>query len=306
MAPFLLVCVALGCDARAGSSPPDGDLVAGDGFAVTAPMVRMELELLPPTVRQRVLADEQGIRRLISELYRREALAHAARARGLERSPLGAYAVERAEKETLVELWRRAVRAEAVASLPSLDALAREHYLANQAAFQTPEQVRVRHILLRADDGEQAAARLPEAEALLAELAAGASFTDVARSRSEDQGSAAGGGDLGFFSRGAMVQAFEDAAFALAEPGDLSGVVRTRFGLHILKLEERREARQRPFEEVADQIRAELGARIAGEREEAARAEITDPAKAEIDQAAIDALVKQLLAERDARLEQQP
>jgi peptidyl-prolyl cis-trans isomerase D len=93
------------------------------------------------------------------------------------------------------------------------------------------------------------------AEKILAEAKDGKDFAQLARQYSDDPGSAGKGGELGYFPRGSMVPPFEEAAFAL-KPGEISGVVETPFGLHIIKCEGRIEAGVRPLAEVADEIKA--------------------------------------------------
>lgn len=136
----------------------------------------------------------------------------------------------------------------------------RDAYDERRAEFDQPEQARARHILIRvapdADEPTKAAARA-RLEEIRARIEAGASFEDVAREVSEDPGSKEKGGDLGFFPRGAMVKPFEDAAFAL-EPGKTSGIVETNFGLHLIRLEEKRAAKVVPFEEAAEPLAREL------------------------------------------------
>jgi len=144
----------------------------------------------------------------------------------------------------------------------------REFYAADQARFLEPEKIRARHILLKTDQSvapEKKQARQAEAQALLEKINKGADFYVLAQKYSQDEATAAAGGDLGFFSRGAMVGPFELAAFGL-QPGEVSGVVETRFGYHIIKLEEKKPERLRPLEEVRDEILRELQQEMA-ERE---------------------------------------
>lgn len=115
-----------------------------------------------------------------------------------------------------------------------------DFYTRNPDKFQVPEVVRARHILIKLDasrSDEEQRGRRKQIEDILAQARAGADFARLATEHSEDT-SAAQGGDLGYFPRGKMVKSFEDAAFGL-QPGELSGVVETPFGLHIIKLEER-------------------------------------------------------------------
>lgn len=140
------------------------------------------------------------------------------------------------------------------------DAEIQAYYDANKSTFEEPEQVRARHILIRVpndgDDAAKAAARA-KVEGLLTRVKAGEDFSELAKSNSEDESNAPRGGDLGFFPRGRMVPPFEDAAFAL-QPGETSGIVETGFGLHLIKVEERRAAGARPFADVKGEIDEKL------------------------------------------------
>ncbi len=139
------------------------------------------------------------------------------------------------------------------------DAEIHDYYTANQARFVQSEQVNARHVLVKlapnASEAESAAARR-KIEQILERAKAGADFAELAKAQSEGP-TAPQGGDLGFVPRGAMVKPFEDAAFAL-KPGEISDVVRTQYGLHIIKLEARREGSLVPEEQVAPAIRQQL------------------------------------------------
>ena len=133
-----------------------------------------------------------------------------------------------------------------------------DYYEANKAIrYSVPEERRASHILIKADKSAPAAERSAakaKAEALLAEVKKNpASFAEVARKNSQDTGSAANGGDLDFFGRGAMVKPFEEAAFAL-KPGAISDVVESDFGYHVIQLAQVRGGEVKPF----DQVRAEV------------------------------------------------
>jgi peptidyl-prolyl cis-trans isomerase D len=144
----------------------------------------------------------------------------------------------------------------------------RKFYTENQSRYTAAEERRARHILIKADkdssadDKQKAKAK---AESLLADLRkAPTAFADFARKHSQDPGSAAQGGDLDFFGRGAMVKAFEDAAFAL-KTGEISPVVETEFGWHIIQLEAVRGGEKKPYEavraEIEDQARTQQAQR---------------------------------------------
>lgn len=126
--------------------------------------------------------------------------------------------------------------------------------------FKQPERVRARHLLLRVPPGaseEEVAAVRARAEAALARIRGGEDFAAVASETSEDPGSKAQGGDLGFFARGQMVPPFEEVAFSL-EPGKVSEVVKTDFGFHVIRVEERKAAEERSFDDAAREIAEEL------------------------------------------------
>ena len=144
----------------------------------------------------------------------------------------------------------------------------RKYYEENAARYTTPEERRASHILVKADKDAPAADRAKakaKADALLAELKANpAAFADLAKKNSDDPGSAERGGDLDFFARGAMVKPFEDTAFGL-QKGQLSPVVETDFGFHIIKVTDVRGGEKRSFEaaraEMEEEVRRQLAQR---------------------------------------------
>lgn len=134
------------------------------------------------------------------------------------------------------------------------------YYSQNQYRFEQPERVKVRHILFMTVDKseeETEAARRDAAE-VLAQLRDGADFAELAKEHSEDPGNAANGGDLGWVSRGMMDPAFEEASFAL-QVGELAPEpVKSEFGFHLIRLDERQSGSVKPLGEVSDVIRADL------------------------------------------------
>ncbi|MDH4108001.1 MAG: peptidylprolyl isomerase [Gammaproteobacteria bacterium] len=140
------------------------------------------------------------------------------------------------------------------AAEPSDEDVAR-FYDDNLEQMAIPEQVRARHILVKfdANDAPGREAALARIQSVQAELEAGANFAILATERSEDS-SARSGGDLGFFGRGQMVKPFEESAFAL-QPGEVSGIVETGFGFHVIRVEERIDASTASLEQAGPQIR---------------------------------------------------
>ena len=184
----------------------------------------------------------------------------------------------------------------------------RKYYAENLSRYTAAEERHVRHILINAakdaapDLRQKAKAR---AEGLLAEVRkTPASFAEVAKKNSEDPGSAANGGDLDFFGRGAMVKPFEDAAFAM-QPGETSPVIETDFGYHVLRLEAVRGGDKKPFEAVRASIEDEVRQQLAVKRWAEAAEQFTNLVYEQSDslQPVIDKLK---LEKRNALVQRQP
>lgn len=144
------------------------------------------------------------------------------------------------------------------ANITVTDAEIAADYSANAAQYRTQEEVSARHILYKSDGTpQQDEAAKAKAEAALKKLRAGADFSELAKNESEDPGSKTLGGDLGSFGRGRMVKEFEEAAFG-ANPGDLTGPIKTPFGYHIIQVSAKTPERVQPVFEVAPAIRARL------------------------------------------------
>ncbi len=133
----------------------------------------------------------------------------------------------------------------------------KSYYEQNQARLATQEERRASHILITSPKGAPAAEHdkaKAKAQALLdAVKKAPATFAEVAKANSQDPGSAVKGGDLDFFARGAMVKPFEDAAYAMKK-GDISALVESDFGFHIIQLTDIKSAKQRSFEETKPEL----------------------------------------------------
>jgi peptidyl-prolyl cis-trans isomerase D len=153
----------------------------------------------------------------------------------------------------------------------------RRKYEEDQEQYSTPEQVRASHILFKTEGKDEAEVR-KQAEAVLKRAKAGEDFAKLANQYTEEEVGKTRGGDLDFFGRGQMAKEFEDAAFAL-KPGEISDIVKTQFGLHIIKVTDRRDAATKPLEEVKGQIEDE----IKWERAQAEAQRIADELDAQID-----------------------
>jgi peptidyl-prolyl cis-trans isomerase D len=133
-------------------------------------------------------------------------------------------------------------------------------------SFRTPERVRVRHILIKTQGKPKADEPIlrAKAEALLKQIKGGADFAELAKKNSDDTSSAVKGGEVGWVTHGQMVPNFEKASFAL-KPGELSGIVETEYGYHIVQAEEKQDAHTQTFEEARPQLLLEAKKQVAAE-----------------------------------------
>jgi len=159
------------------------------------------------------------------------------------------------------------------------DAQVQTYYNAHRDQYQTPERVHARHILLSTTNKpkDEVPKIQAQAEDLLKQIKGGADFADLAKKFSQDPGSAQKGGDLGWVSRGQMVKNFEDSVFSLKE-NQLSGVITTEYGFHIIQVLEKQPPRLQPLDEVKNQIVAALKNQTVFDRMQ----ELADQAHAEL------------------------
>ena len=134
------------------------------------------------------------------------------------------------------------------------------YYTDNASLYRTPEQVRASHILFQTAGKDEAEVRA-RAEEVLKKVQGGADFAALAKQLSEDEGTRAAGGDLGYFERGRMVPEFDKVAFEL-KPGQTSELVKSEFGFHIIRVVDRRDEVTRSL----DEVRTEIQERLASQR----------------------------------------
>ena len=144
-------------------------------------------------------------------------------------------------------------------SVKVLDGELRAYYAKNKATFEVAEQIHLRQIFISTRDSTAVGVGRAKARAdsLRAAAKDGADFADLARRFSDDRGTVASGGDLGWMTHGRYVQEVEQAAFAL-QPGEIGPVVKSRFGYHVIKLEEKKAAHTRTFDEARQDIRDQI------------------------------------------------
>ncbi len=216
------------------------------------------IEEISPFLR-RVYTRKEVKESLLNSLVDYKLFSRAAREENLDKLQEVKRVVNAAVEKKMAQVYLKKIRGSLSVSEKEL----RDYYEAHLKEFQTPEQVKVRHIVVRTEK---------EAEEILERIKGGADFGKIAGERSID-GTAQGGGELGWFGRGRMDPAFEEAAFAL-ERGEVSGIVQTRFGYHIIQGEGRRGPEKQDFSAVRDRIRQNLWDRKQKEEIEKKRKEL--------------------------------
>jgi peptidyl-prolyl cis-trans isomerase D len=150
------------------------------------------------------------------------------------------------------------------------DAEIQQYYTQHQKEYQLEDQVKTRHILIKVDgtDPKADAAAKAKAQGVLDQLHHGGDFAELAKKNSDDPGSKELGGELGWIKHGVTVPEFDQAAFSL-QPGQTSGLVKSKFGYHIIQVEEKQLAHTRPLAEVKATIQATLTRQKEAQQEQA-------------------------------------
>jgi peptidyl-prolyl cis-trans isomerase C len=186
---------------------------------------------------------------LKSQFPTQEAFDKALKERGMTADSL--------RKDALVDLSVSKLMDAEVATIPGpSDADAKDFYDKNQDKFKEEEQVRASHILVKVDESADPATKQKaraKIDGVLKQVKAGGDFAKLAQENSDD-GSASQGGDLNYFGKGQMVGPFDKVAFEL-KPGQISDVVQTQFGYHIIKVVDKKTGRTVPFEEAQAKIK---------------------------------------------------
>ena len=288
-------------EARSQATTDDPVLVENSTVTIRRSDYQRELERLPPEVRPGFSNSEKRINDLIRRILIERTLAAQARAEKLETRPEHAARFAMEQERLYAQLKVAEIDALAAADFDAKraqwEARAREIYQIDGAKYSTPEQVSASHILFDTKVRTSDEARRLAAEAL-AKAKAGADFYVLAREVSEDRSAKSNSGQLGWFGFGEMDPAFAKAAFALTKTGELSQPVQSSFGWHVIRLDGRRPAARKPYEEVRESILAELKQKYVNDEREAAVAKLRTDPTIRANREAIDALVTRV--EQDA------
>lgn len=223
---------------------PTGPVLAEVGStSITVDSFKKEMENLPPYLKP-MTETAEGKKEMLETMIIRELILQEASKDGIENTPAVKEKLDELKKRLVVEAYlKKKVEEQAKVSDEDL----KKFYDQNKEKFKSGDQVKASHILVKSEK---------EAKDVIAQLKAGGNFEELAKKLSTD-GAAAKGGDLGWFSKGSMIPEFEKVAFAMKE-NETSGVVKTKFGFHVIKLTGKRAAGERSFEDVKEQIKASM------------------------------------------------
>ncbi|MBN1404999.1 MAG: peptidylprolyl isomerase [Candidatus Omnitrophica bacterium] len=233
-----IILLVVGC----AKTTKEAEVIATlNNHKITMGMLDERISELPEYYQQ---AASQHKRELLEDLIVEQLLFDEAKKRQIDK-----------DKE-VKDLIRKATRKITVAKLLEIETTPRKtvsdedielYYQQHKEQYLVPERVKASHILVNTEE---------EANKILASLHAGADFAELAKLHSKDL-TKERGGDLGYFQRGQMIPEFENACFAL-NPGEISGVIQTRFGYHIVKVTDKLPAEYKTLSEVRENIRAKL------------------------------------------------
>ena len=274
-----------------------GDILARgpDSMVVTTTDIMSEFNKMTPAMRQEFFKTPENVQQIANNLLVRRILAEEAVQNKLGEDLVVQAAMAVAKDRVLSDARLNQMDKANEPDEKALEAYARNKYQATIDKYQVPAKMRASHILIEKKDDKS----YQQAMELLNKLKAGADFAVMAKEYSKDPGSAARGGDLGYFGEGQMVKVFEEAAKVLEKPGDLSMPVESDFGYHIIRLDDRKPKSTLNFEEVKGTLLGESRAEILSQKRVLKVQNITTQMKFERD--AILEFTKDALATMSAK-----
>lgn len=294
----LLFALALSASAGAVAADLKDDVLAQSPTVVLTRIdYEAELSRLSPDQREAFATSAKRVEALLDNLYLLKAVSAEARKAGVDKDPLVAARMTLDADKSLGQMYLQKMDDAAAAEFDRKGAenlpRARELYLVDQAKYKVPEQISASHILFstKSRKPEEALALAQDARA---KLAAGADFKVLAKQVSEDPSAARNNGYLDWFSAETMDPAFSKAAFALPKEGALSEPVLSSFGYHLIRLEGRRPARTKSFDEVKDEVLAGMRQDYVAKQRDQRIAALRNNKDLKINDAAVQGLVKKV------------
>ncbi len=215
-----------------------------DNEVITAEDYKAALETLPPQLQWAVHQNKDLRVKFLDNIIKKRMLVKTAKAKGIKEDQTMKRKISQFRDELILDRYLKGE----LKNVRVTDKEVQEYYQNHREEFKTEKRIRARHILVK--DKAQA-------QKILKELQKGADFAQLAKKYSVDKATASKGGELGFFTQKDMVKPFSDVAFSL-KPGQLSPVVKTPFGYHIIQVEEVKPAEQKSFNDVKAKIKSQL------------------------------------------------
>lgn len=263
-------------------------LNAGD-VSVTMQDFRQQLLLIPEAERNRILGSTNSLKDFLRRVYQNKHMTITAERLKLDEDPLVKARLIAERQRILAEALREHTRKQI--QLPDFAALAREHYAARRDEFQLPEQFKAAHIMKKVQCDCERDKQRQAIEQLRVRLQNGEDFATLARTESDDVGSASKGGDLQrWFKREELVPPFIEALTKL-EPGQLSQVVETQFGLHLIKKLDYQAAHLQKFDEVRESLEARLRENYINDQLVGRGTSYLPPPEAKYDESALESVL---------------
>ncbi len=244
---------------QAFAADKDAVVATVNGSEIHESQLREIVASLPPQVQ-----GQATIRQLAEYAVNNKLVTDDARKEGLGNDPELKKALKLAEEQLLRQAW-----AKKRASAPISDDVLKKRYDELIVGYKPQEEVRAHHILVETED---------QAKAIIADLRSGGSFEDIAKAKSKDPSAAKNGGDLGFFSKGQMVPEFADAAYALKIGEVTSQPVKSQFGFHVIRVDEKRMSTAPAFADAKEDVRRQVAQQAVQDQLKALR----DKAKVDI------------------------
>jgi peptidyl-prolyl cis-trans isomerase C len=264
----------------------DDAIITWKNGKVTIADLESDLLKMPATEREELKKNPRLLLQVVDNIQVYKELTNRARSAGYVDKKVK-LAAEIAADRLIGALYLTTESEKQKVALGDLRAAATEQYKTNPAKYERPERINAAHILIKMNSADDAAAKA-KIDDLYKQIKAGANFAELAKLHSDDRGSKERGGTLGQFAKGNMVKPFEDAAFALKSPGDLSEPFRSQFGWHIIRLIERFSAGVQKFEDVEEEIVNELAGKSISKQKEAVLSEIRNDPTLKIDSAVFE------------------
>lgn len=237
---LMVLVLAVAVSGLSGCGKKDAVATIG-GHTISLASFNERLATFPPQYAEALQKRDNKIK-ILDQMIDEQVVLEAAKKKGLEKTDEYKKQLESSSRQLLLNLF---VRDEIDKKVTVTDEDLRTYYNQNTRQFEEAELRLISHILVASRE---------EAQAIVSQLQSGAPFANLARERSKDA-TASNGGQLGWVQRGQLVKEFEDAAFAIAGKGALSGVVQTQFGYHVIRLEDTRLRPKTDFEQAKEQIR---------------------------------------------------